>query len=422
MPIFMVNCDNRHTIRILLMSFLAVVICYLDRVSISVAIVPMAAEFDWNYETQGRILSAFFIGYMLLQIVGGRLAERCGGRIVLAAGILFLSLFVLATPLAAYWGVGVLILARIAMGLSQAVALPSIYASFGRNVPLQDRAKALGFTHSGVAVGTIAALILTPIVIQRLEWSAVFYLYGAAGLVWIAIWRISARNDRQAALEATPTEQSVTQQRMKYRNSAAPWKPLLASRAVWAIIIAHFCGNWSVYTFISWLPTYFNDGLGVDFAVIGIAAAIPFVTSFVFLNIGGVLADRLVASGKPVLQVRKLAQSISLGGLALALFLVSFVDTVWIAVALMSLATALKGFSAGGVAPNHMDIAPNHSGTLFGISNTIGTLPGVIGIYISGLILEFTGSWTLVFQVAATFALIGLVFYVLLARAEPVVE
>jgi MFS family permease len=65
-----------------------------------------------------------------------------------------------------------------------------------------------------------------------------------------------------------------------------------------------------------------------------------------------------------------------------------------------------------------MDIAPKHAGTLMGITNTAGTLPGIIGVFVSGLILQWTGSWILVFQLAAAINVFGLVFYLLFARTE----
>jgi len=65
-----------------------------------------------------------------------------------------------------------------------------------------------------------------------------------------------------------------------------------------------------------------------------------------------------------------------------------------------------------------MDIAPKYAGTLMGITNTAGTIPGIIGVFISGLILEITGSWVIVFQVASGVTLFGLVFFLLFSRAE----
>ncbi len=74
--------SRRHLV--VFLSFLSVFICYIDRVNISVAIIPMAEDLGWSLGTQGTVLSSFFVGYLLLQIVGGRLADRFGGKVVLA--------------------------------------------------------------------------------------------------------------------------------------------------------------------------------------------------------------------------------------------------------------------------------------------------------------------------------------------------
>ena len=63
-------------------------------------------------------------------------------------------------------------------------------------------------------------------------------------------------------------------------------------------------------------------------------------------------------------------------------------------------------------------VRDQHAGTLMGITNTAGTIPGIIGVYVSGLILQWTDSWTLVFQVAAAINLFGLLFYLVFARTE----
>ena len=82
MPTF--NWPRRYNV--VLLSTLAVFVCYIDRVNISVAIIPMAADLDWGMRTQGMVLSSFFVGYLLLQIVGGLLADRFGGKVVLGVG------------------------------------------------------------------------------------------------------------------------------------------------------------------------------------------------------------------------------------------------------------------------------------------------------------------------------------------------
>ena len=73
---------------------------------------------------------------------------------------------------------------------------------------------------------------------------------------------------------------------------------------------------------------------------------------------------------------------------------------------------------SGGHSVNHRDIGLRHAGTLMGITNTAGTIPGIVGVSVTGLILQYTGSWVLVFQVAAGVSLFGMVSYLLFASGE----
>jgi ACS family sodium-dependent inorganic phosphate cotransporter len=203
---------------------------------------------------------------------------------------------------------------------------------------------------------------------------------------------------------------------------ALPWKRTLTLLPVWAIIVAHFCNNWSLYVLLAWLPTYVNKGLGVDYASIGLFAMIPHLVSFAFLNVAGNIADRMIRSGLPVLRVRRICMAIAGVGLGGALLVVGEVTTAWMAIAVMSVGTALGAFVTGGFAVNHMDIAPRHAGTLMGLTNTAGTIPGIIGVSVSGMILQATDSWAIVFQVAAAVTIFGVAFFIAFARAETLID
>ncbi len=409
---------RRYTV--VLLSFLAVFVCYIDRVNISVAIIPMAADLGWSRQTQGSVLSSFFLGYLLLQVAGGRLADRFGGKAVLGAGVLLWSLFTMLTPPAAQLGLTVLLITRVLMGMGEAVTFPSIYTLYSRWVPLTERSRAVGLANSGIPLGTVFALLATPMIVQSLGWPWAFYLFGAVGVLWFLVWHVKvtahpADHPRMTAQELASIEDGTTPRSDADR---VPWKALLSSSAVWAIIVAHFCNNWSLYVLLSWLPTFVNQGLGVDYAAVGWVTMIPHVASFLFLNVAGSVADRLIARGMDVGRVRKLMQSVGFGGIASALLVVGQVETAWMAIAVMTVGSALGAFVTGGFAVNHMDIAPRHAGTLMGITNTAGTIPGVIGVYVSGLILDLTGSWALVFQVAAGVTLVGLVVFLLFASGR----
>ena len=62
--------------KLIFMSFLAVFICYIDRVNISVAIIPMQQQFGWSESQVGLILGSFYFGYVFTMMIGGYLADR----------------------------------------------------------------------------------------------------------------------------------------------------------------------------------------------------------------------------------------------------------------------------------------------------------------------------------------------------------
>ncbi len=415
--------QRRYTL--VALGFAATFICYIDRVNISVAIIPMSADLGWSATTQGTVLSSFFVGYLLTQIAGGWLADRFGGKVVLAGGVLLWSLFTMLTPPAAALGFTVLLIARIGMGMGEGVNFPALYTMHARWIPIDERARSMALNNSGIPLGTVFALVVTPIVVAQLGWQWAFYLFGAVGIVWFAAW--------QRATAASPAEHPrIGQAELEYirthsepagePGTAPSISTFLKHPAVWAIMVAHFCNNWSLYMLLTWLPTFVNKGLGVNFASVGVFTMFPHIAYFIFLNVAGNVADRLIRGGMEVGRVRKLMQTIGFGGVATALLIVGHVHSAPMAIAIMTLGNGIFAFTAGGFFVNHMDIAPRSAGTLMGITNTIATIPGIIGVYVSGLILDATGSWAIVFDVAAGIALFGLVFYLIFASGKRVFD
>ena len=398
----------------------ATFICYIDRVNISIAIIPMAEEFGWDQTTKGLIMSSFFVGYLMTQIAGGWLADRYGGKVVLGAGVLFWSAFTLITPAAAFAGLSLMLLSRVGMGLGEAVTFPSIYSLFSRWLPITERTRAIGLNASAIPLGTVFALLITPVIVLSLGWEWAFYLFGAVGIFWYALWYWLAETEPGDHPRVSAAELSIIESGQSTETTTEPptIRAFLRSKSVWAIIVSHFCSNWGGYVLLSWLPIYFVEGLGVDFAAVGVVTMIPAIASVFFLNVAGWVTDNLISRGLNLTFVRKMMQTIGFGGGAMVLAVVGYVESIPWAIALMSVGNMLGAFALGGWGSNHMDIAPKHAGTLMGITNTAGTLPGIIGVFVSGLILQWTGSWVLVFQVAAAINVFGLVFYLIFAGTD----
>ena len=411
------------------MTVLAVYICMIDRIAISIAIIPMAEDNGWSPTVQGAVMSAFFLGYVTLQIPAGYLSDRFGGKWVLGLGVLFWSLFTLLTPASAALGITVLLACRFLMGVAEAVTWPSIYSLYSRWVHPDRRASAVGLMNSGISGGSVIALICTPWLISVWSWQGAFYLYGLLGVVWFVVWAPLARSrpadktdwDTPNAASATAEAGSATDRNDVSAQKVYPRltvRGMLRSRAVWAIAIAHICINWSLYLVLSWFPTFVNRELGADLQLAGFLALAPTIVSLVMAPLAGRLFDRLVARGRDRLKVRCTMQSLAFVGITAAMMGITLTDSLILSVTVITLSNALTAFSIGGFATNHLDIAPNQSGLLMGVTNTLAAVSSSASVFVSGWIQDLSGGWDAVFLTAAGVSVFGAIIYASLAGVE----
>lgn len=395
--------------------FVGTFICYIDRVNISLAAIAMQEHFGWSDTTKGYVLSSFFIGYMATQVAGGALANRFGGKVVLGFAVLWWSVFTILTPPAAFFSFGILIATRILMGVGEGMAFPSMYNMFGRWVPKEEKARTVAVTFSGISLGTLSALILTGPIIERFGWPAIFYIFGATGIVWFFFWQRMVTNTPQEHPTISAAELALieTSAAPPERADHVPWKGLFSSVAIWAIIVNHFCANWGFYVLLAWLPSYFKKAWGMSLTGAGLASAAPWLSMFLMTNVGAWIADTQIKRGMSVTYVRKQQQTIGLVGAALFLFLVRGLEPgqTTLAIVYMCCSLGLLSFVLSGFATNHLDVAPRYADVLLGITNTAGTIPGIIGVFITGYLVEQTGSFDAAFTLAAGIFLFGAVVF-----------
>jgi ACS family sodium-dependent inorganic phosphate cotransporter len=393
-----------HTVVLFL--FAAVFISYIDRTNISVASIAMQEQFGWTETTKGVVLSSFFAGYLILQVASGTLANRYGGKLVLGIAVVWWSLFTILTPPAALLSLPMLIAARVALGLGEAAVFPASINMVGRWVPAEHRSRAVALFSSGLSIGTVFSLPVTGWLVRDFGWPIPFYAFGLVGLVWAAAWFAKVGSGR-----GVPEEVSVG-------GRTIPWRRLLSNAAVWAIIVNHFCNNWSLYVLLAWLPSYFKSTFDVSLANAGLLSAAPWLLSFVMANVAGALADRMLRRGTSATVVRKTMQCIGLFGGATFLLLLPLAGTVTVGVLLMSGAAGTLAFCLAGFGPNCFDIAPRHADVIWGISNTFGTIPGIVGVAVTGWLVERTGGYTAPFVVTAAVAVAGAVTFLVFGSGE----
>ena len=416
-----------YRFKVVFLSFLAVFICYIDRVNISVAIIPMQEQFGWSESQVGIILGSFYFGYMITMILGGYLADKYGGKKVLGYALLIWSLFTIITPFFAYQGLWWLILIRILMGLGEGVTFPSWHAIYARWIPFQERTRAIGFTNSGIAAGTLFGFAVAALIIANYSWEWVFYSFGLLGFFWYFFWNriVTSFPEDNKLLSDEELHFIKTEAPSKESAPTIPLLELIKNAPFMAIAVATFCNNWSLYTFLSYLPKYVNapvaqGGMGIDLGsnVFIYSILIPSLVAIFSLILGGFLADGLIKRGYGLLNVRRSVNSIGFFGSALLLYLISLEDSLINVVILLSLINVCSGICAGGFGVNHADLGPKYTGSLVGIAGSIGMLAAIISPIAAGYILEITNSWSSIFYVCTFVLLFGGTFYLLFASVE----
>src|SRR5712691_5576526 len=140
----------------------------------------------------------------------------------------------------------------------------------------------------------------------------------------------------------------------------------------------------------------------------GVYAMLPYCAMLLAANGAGWLADGMIRRGIPITLVRKGFQSLCFVGSALCLLLLSATASQWLALLYITLGLGAMATSAAGFLVNHLDIGPRYAGVLMGVTNTIGTIPGILAPAITGFIIQFTGSWDPVFYLAASISTVEL--------------
>ncbi|XP_065487352.1 sialin isoform X2 [Caloenas nicobarica] len=341
-------------------------------------------KYSWDADTQGWILGSFFYGYIITQIPGGYLASKIGGKLLLGFGVFSTSVFTLLTPLAANLGVGYLIAVRALEGLGEGVTFPAMHSMWSSWAPPLERSKLLSISYAGAQLGTVVSLPLSGLICYYMNWVYVFYIFGALGVLWFFFWMWLVSDTPETHRSISHAEKEYILSSLKDQLStqkSVPWRPMLESLPLWAIVVAHFSYNWTFYTLLTLLPTYMKEILRFDAQENGFLSALPYFGCWLCIILSGQIADYLREKQNfSTVCVRKCFTLIGMIGPAVFLVAAGFIGCNYaLAVAFVTVSTTLGGFCTSGYSINHLDIAPSYAGILLGITNSFATIPGMVG-------------------------------------------
>jgi ACS family hexuronate transporter-like MFS transporter len=270
-------------------AFLATVINYLDRQTLSVMAPVLLGKFHISAETYSQIIFAFMLAYTLMNGVSGRLLDKLGTKVGYALTIAWWSgAEILHAFSAGAFSLGVF---RFLLGFGEAGNYPAGVKVIAEWFPGEERSLASGVFNSGAAIGAILAPPLLAWIVLSTGWRTAFVVIGLLGFVWLAAWIIFYREPRAEMEQA----------------DRVALKVLLRSRFLWQFTLSKVFSDpvWYFYTF--WFPQYLKVVHGFSLRQIGETAWIPFFTAAVGNLAGGAAFTVLLRLGKGTAATRRIA-------------------------------------------------------------------------------------------------------------------
>ncbi len=291
--------------------FLATLINYIDRLTISVLAPVITRDLGLTNTEFGGIITWFLLAYTISQGLSGKLYDRVGTRLGFVFSIIVWSLAAMAHAFAR--GLTSLSVFRFILGLGEAGNWPGAAKTVAEWFPIRERAFGMAIFNSGAAIGSIVAPPLIVWLSLTYGWQTTFIVTGSLGFFWLVLWLFFYQTpERHPWLRTDERTLILEGQRVDDATEATDtgaesvrWRDLLRYKQVWAIVLARFLTDPIWWLYISWLPKYLADARGFSLAKIGLFAWVPYVAADAGSLSGGWLSGYLIGRGWSVDRARK---------------------------------------------------------------------------------------------------------------------
>ena len=408
---------TRYRWRICALLFAATTLNYIDRQVLGVLAPDLTQKFGWTEGDYSNIVTAFQAAYAIGLVSAGALIDKLGTRIGYALAICVWSVAAMSHALAG--SVLGFAAARFLLGLGEAGNFPAAIKTVAEWFPRRERAFATGLFNAGSNVGAILAPLAVPVVAITWGWQAAFLFTGVLSALWLVTWLAVYRAADQHP-KLSPGELAYIRSDPEEPATRLPWTQLLRHRQAWAFVVAKFLTDPIWWFFLFWLPKFLNQEYGLTLTQLGP----PLIAIYVLADIGSIgggwFAGRLIKHGWSVNKARKSAMLVC-ALLVVPIVFASTAASLWVAVALIGLATAgHQGWSANLFTLTSDMFPRNAVGSVVGLGGVAGAVGGMLISKFTGMLLEATGSYVPVFLMAGSAYLIALaIVHMLVPRLEP---
>ncbi|MGX9884443.1 MFS transporter [Streptomyces sp. NPDC002276] len=391
------------------------VVNYLDRATLSVANTTVAGEFGLNATEMGLLLAAFSWPYAIANLPAGYLVDRFGPKRMYAWAAGLWSLMTMVT--AAAHSFGLLYAARVALGVAESPFFTASLKVNERWFNKDERALPISIVNTGSQIANaIAPPILTGLLLT-VGWRGMFVAVGALGIVVMLVW-LRVYRDPTLREQALIRGEELAAARANEQAKPASWGALFKQRNTYFMILGAFGIFYTVWVYLTWLPSYLQTSRGLSLSETGWLSSLPYLCGILGVLFGGWLSGRLIRRGFPAVVSRKVP---IVGGAVLAaaaVLPVAYVHSTPLALTLLSLGYFAAQVPMGCLWTLASDIAESHQvASLGAIQNFGGFLGAAMAPIVTGAILDATGNnYTDVFLVGGALLLLGGMSYLFFVK------
>jgi len=367
------------------------VINYLTRATLAVAAPTLLKDLDITTQQYSWILSAFQFAIML-QPLCGYVMDVIGLKVGFALFAVVWSIVSMSHGLAGNWQT--LFGLRALLGFAEGSANPAGMKATSEWFPATERGLAGGFFNMGASLGSMLAAPLVAWAIITHSWQFAFVLTGVIGLAWVALWALFYQSPaKHKALSAEERNYILSGQEKHLEGAGRPSiRQILGQRNFWGIAIPRLLADptWGTLTF--WLPLYLTSVRGFDLKQIAMFAWLPFLAADLGCMFGGTVSITLQKYfGVGLINARRGAFTV--GALLMTgVAFVGFVDSPYVAVALLSLAGfAHQTLSVTVITMSSDLFKRNEVATVAGMAGTCGNAGVLIFSLLIGSLVTRVG-------------------------------
>jgi ACS family glucarate transporter-like MFS transporter len=377
---------------------------YLCRVNISVAGALVMEEYGLTQTQMGWVFSAFLLGYTLVMLPGGLLADSWGARRTLSAlawGWVAVTALQAALPSASGTSpalaiVGALAALRFVMGALASPTYPAALEGVSRWAAPAALGRANGLVIGSVGLGSAIAPPFITAVMVPWGWRAAMVASAVPALLIAVVW-LGVRDPAPKVRARTSQADAKGRARESHGRVVAR---LMHTPGFALLTLSYTLQGYVGYIFIFWFYLYLVQVRHFTLVEGAFISSLPWVLSAISIPMGGLISDRLVQGRLGPVWGRRLVPIVGMGGAGVFISIGAHTTEAWLAALSLAVATALVLSVESPFWTTVAGLAGERSGTGGGIMNTGCNIGGVISPMLTPMLGEMFG-WEPALHLAA---------------------